>query len=85
MSMWLSSTVPDITLWGGNGGGGTELRTGRPATATTASAGKNVGPVDAGKEARGVGLEGGGGLLHGHVGTIRGEPGVVRHTVLNNR
>ncbi|CAM9689503.1 unnamed protein product, partial [Ectocarpus fasciculatus] len=42
-------------------------------------------PAEGGGEAGGVGGEGGGCLLDAPVGLIRGQPGVVRHKVLNNR
>lgn len=42
-------------------------------------------PAEGGGEAGGMGGEGGGCLLDAPVGLIRGQPGVVRHKVLNNR
>lgn len=42
-------------------------------------------PAEGGREAGGTGGEGGGCLLDAPVGLIRGQPGVVRHKVLNNR
>lgn len=83
LSMWLSSTEPDIALWGGEAGGGEALRRGRSEASPAA------GKFDASRypDARqgGLGLDEGGCLLNGPVGVIRGQPGVVRHAVLNNR
>lgn len=89
MSMWLSSTEPSISLWGGEAGGGKALRTGRPAAAAAEAAGTEAGNSDVydfpDAEGDGIGIDESMGLLDGPVGVIRGQPGVVRHTVLNNR
>lgn len=135
MSMWLSSTEPSITLWGGEGGGGAALGRGRrrsptPSGGTVALAasysdfsaagaipvaaeaetdffidgdaglssfppcpnsdygngdGCGDGDGDSDRERRVVGVGEDACLLRGPVGVIRGQPGVVRHVVLNNR
>lgn len=89
MSMWLSSTEPDITFWGGYTGGGTTLRSG--GLLADYNSNSSIAPasgsyyVTLGKG--GVGLESGTGksLLERPVAVIRGQPGIVRHVVLNNR
>lgn len=89
MSMWLSSTKPDITFWGGYAGGGTTLRSG--GLLGDYNSNSSIAPetgsyfMTLGKG--GVGLESGNGksLLERPVAVIRGQPGIVRHVVLNNR
>lgn len=81
MSMWLSSTEPDMSLWGGKDGGGTALRTGRP----TAGMAESSAACQHSLEGEDAGLDEGICLLSGPVGMIRGQPGIVRHAVLNNR
>lgn len=94
--MWLSSTEPTIALWGGENGGGEALRTGQLLKATSsvdaspavsgssaAAAERFDAPPDAGGEGMEVGT--GRGLLDRPVGVIRGQPGVKRHAILNNR
>lgn len=76
--MWLSSTAPDITMWGGATGGGDLLRTGLAAAESS-----SLSCDDSGWERDGG--EGEASLLDGPVGIIKGRPGVVRHVVLNNR
>eukprot|EP00903_Cladosiphon_okamuranus_P010963 g10354.t1 len=114
LSMWLSSTQSHIALWGGAGGGGAALRSGRPSATASASVTADgdtgtdsvaaeaymdafdVTPAytDEAEEGGGggetgggemMGLDDGGCLLDAPVGIIRGQPGVTRHIILNNR
>lgn len=110
MFMWLSSTQPQIALWGGEaGGGGKALRAGRPVAVVKAAAAAADGGADrtdaeenvdifdvtppyaedateaGGSGGGGGGLDDGACLLDAPVGMIRGQPGVVRHIILNNR
>lgn len=84
MVMWLSSTGPDIDLWGGVAGGGETLRAGGakgpPPSGTSTASGPKV--VD---EVEGAAPVDGTYVLGGPVEVLRGHPGVVRHVVLNNR
>lgn len=99
--MWLSSTEPEITLWGGAAGRGDALRSGKPQLravaagaaererAAAAAAVVETGmapPYDVDLEGR---ISGGDEerecLLSAPVAVIPGQPGVIRHVVLNNR
>lgn len=88
LSMWVSSTEPEITLWGG-----ASLRRGQAHQRQVAGENATATPYDdvpASKvnedvEKRILSTEGGEKLFSCPVGVIRGHPGVVRHVVLNNR
>ena len=80
MLMWLSSTEPDITLWGGReGGAGAALQRGYPSSNSSTYASSRLKKRDGGL------VEAGKGLLGSPVAVIRGQPGIVSHMVLNNR
>lgn len=105
--MWLSSTEPEITLWGGPAGGGDVLQSGKPQTRVSAVAAarrKRAAAAAAAVGGRGavavepappydhdldtptmVWDEEGECVLSGPVAVIPGQPGVVRHVLLNNR